>query len=82
MGGCQNYAPFLGFFFLCRIILNRDPKRDHNFDNHPCRHLIHIEGPVGLPYTYLLAQVYTIHLHGPLGLGFIERCQELAFLRT
>ena len=28
MGGCQNYGPFLG-------TLNRDPKRDHNFDNHP-----------------------------------------------
>ena len=29
MGGCQNYGPFLGPYY------NRDPKRDHYFDNHP-----------------------------------------------
>ena len=26
MGGCQNYGPFLATL---------NPKRDHNFDNHP-----------------------------------------------
>ena len=35
MGGCQNYGPFLGTLNnRCRTILG-DPKRDHNFDNHP-----------------------------------------------
>ena len=29
MGGCQNDGPFWG--------TDRDPKRDHNLDNHPCR---------------------------------------------
>ena len=34
--GCQNYGPFLGTLNVrCRIKYNRDPKRDHNFDNHP-----------------------------------------------
>ena len=41
MGDCQNYGPFLGPYY------NRgpntgpnlgDPKRDHNFDNHPNVH--------------------------------------------
>ena len=33
MGGCQNFGLFLGALNIrCRI---RDPKRDHNFDNHP-----------------------------------------------
>ena len=37
MGGYQNYGPFLGTLKIrCRII-NRDPKRDHKFDSHPCR---------------------------------------------
>ena len=36
MGGCQNYEPFS----WCHIqnyvpYYDRDPKRDHNFDNHP-----------------------------------------------
>ena len=40
MGGCPNYGPFLGTLKLrCRIIL-RDPKRNHNFDNHPYRRFI------------------------------------------
>ena len=30
IGGCQNYGPFLG-----TRLSNRDPKRHHNFDNHP-----------------------------------------------
>ena len=35
MGGCQNKGSFLGTLNnRCRIN-NRDPKRDHNFDNHP-----------------------------------------------
>ena len=35
MGGCQDYGPFLGTPDIrCRIIIG-DPKRDHNFDNHP-----------------------------------------------
>ena len=36
MGGCQNYGPFLGTLNIGGRI-NRDPKRDHNFDNHPYR---------------------------------------------
>ena len=36
MGGCPNYCPFLGTRNIrCRIIIDRDPRRDHNFDNHP-----------------------------------------------
>ena len=35
MGGCQNYGPFLGTLNI-RCHSNRDPKGDHNFDNHPC----------------------------------------------
>ena len=37
MGVCQNYGPCLGTLnFRCRITYyNRDPKRDHNFDNDP-----------------------------------------------
>ena len=35
-GGCQNCGPFLSTLYIrCRIILGY-PKRDHNFDNHPC----------------------------------------------
>ena len=32
MCGCQNYGPFLG---ALNIRCRRDPKKDHNFDNHP-----------------------------------------------
>ena len=35
MGGCQNYGPFLGTLNIRVPYYNRDPKRDHNFDNHP-----------------------------------------------
>ena len=32
LGGCQNYGPLnIG----CRIIYTKDPKRDHDFANHP-----------------------------------------------
>ena len=34
MGGCQNYGPFLDPQTQVPY-LNKDPKRDHNFDNHP-----------------------------------------------
>ena len=37
MGGCQNYGPFLGYPTYQVPYYNRDPKRDHNFDNHPFR---------------------------------------------
>ena len=33
LGGCQNYAPFLGP--LNMPYYTEEPKRDHNFDNHP-----------------------------------------------
>ena len=39
VGGCQNYGPFFGTLNIrCRNVpyYNRDPKRDHIFDNHPC----------------------------------------------
>ena len=36
VGGCQNDGPFLGTLNIgCRTI--RDPERDHNFHNHPCK---------------------------------------------
>ena len=35
MGGCQNYGPFLGTLNIRCHILDKDPKRGHNFDNHP-----------------------------------------------
>ena len=31
LGGCQNYGPFL----ITLNIRYRDPKSDHNSDNHP-----------------------------------------------
>ena len=35
LGSCQNYGPFLGILNnRCRIV-NREPDRDRNFDNHP-----------------------------------------------
>ena len=34
MGGCQNYAPFLGTPNIRCRYYNKHPKRDHNFDNH------------------------------------------------
>ena len=34
MGDCQNYGPFLGPLNKAPYY-NRDPKRDHNFDNPP-----------------------------------------------
>ena len=46
MGGCRNYGPFLGTLnnrcrtiFLTLTLGNRDPTRDHNFENHPYVHL-------------------------------------------
>ena len=35
MGGCQNSGPFFGYPIYEGPYYNRDPKRDHNFDNHP-----------------------------------------------
>ena len=35
IGGCQNYGPFLGTREKKAPHYNGDPKRDHNFDNHP-----------------------------------------------
>ena len=37
-GGCQNYGPFLGTPKYSVRHYNRDPRRGHNFDNHPCVH--------------------------------------------
>ena len=34
MGDCQNHGPFLGPLNEAPYY-NRDPKRDHNFDNPP-----------------------------------------------
>ena len=37
VGGCQNYDPFFDNYPKYSVpYYNRDPKRDHNFDNHPC----------------------------------------------
>ena len=42
MGGCQNYDPLLGpLNTRCRINYDKEPKRDHNFDNHPCSLMVH-----------------------------------------
>ena len=35
MGGCQNYGLFFGYPKNSVPYCNRDPQRDHNFDNHP-----------------------------------------------
>ena len=40
MGDCQNYGPFLGPYYNTGPNTGPnlgDPKRDHNFDNPPCR---------------------------------------------
>ena len=42
MGGCQNYGQFFGYPKYEVPYFNRDPKRDHNFDNHPHIH-VHIK---------------------------------------
>ena len=34
MGGCQNYGPCFGLWYNTALVF-RDPKGDHNFDNHP-----------------------------------------------
>ena len=34
LGGCQNYGPLLGPLNILPYY-TKDPKRDHNFDNHP-----------------------------------------------
>ena len=39
VGDCQNYGPFLGPYYNTGPNTGPnlgDPKRDHNFDNHPC----------------------------------------------
>ena len=36
VGACQNYDPFWGTLTYSVPYDNRDPKRDHNFDNQPC----------------------------------------------
>ena len=43
MGGCQNYGPFFGYPKYKVPCYNGDPKRDHNFDNHP-----HVNVNVGI----------------------------------
>ena len=40
VGDCQNYGPFLGPYYNTGPNTGSnlgDPKRDHNFDNPPCR---------------------------------------------
>ena len=49
MGGCQNYGPFLGTLKYEVPYYNRDPKRDHNFDNHP-----NVFFEASAPRTYFL----------------------------
>ena len=39
MGGCQNDGPFFGYPKYLVPYYNRDPKRDHHFDNHPYERL-------------------------------------------
>ena len=53
MGGCQNYGHFLGPCYNpgSNTGLNLgDPKRDHNFDNHPYGATLHSDDP-GLSAT-------------------------------
>ena len=54
LGGCQNYGPFLGTLNIRGRIILGNPKRDHNFDNHPFRvhtkrrwmkKILHLENP-------------------------------------
>ena len=55
MGGCQNSGPLSGpLNTRCRIYYTKDPKRDRNFDNHPCRSKIHAWDLKGLPYYHKL----------------------------
>ena len=35
MGACLNYGPFFGYPKYEVPYSSRDPKRDHDFDNHP-----------------------------------------------
>ena len=37
LGGCQNCGPLFGYPKYSVPYYNRDPKRDHHFDNHPFR---------------------------------------------
>ena len=37
VGGCQNCGPLLGPYYSTAPINLGYPKRDPNFDNHPCR---------------------------------------------
>ena len=50
MGSCQNYGPFLG-------TLEWDPKRDHNFDNHPYIKQTYHAGFLGLATIYPKSQL-------------------------
>ena len=50
MGDCQNYGPFRGTLNIRCRINSRDPKKDHNFDNHPYEedpHWGNIRGYIG-----------------------------------
>ena len=43
MGNCQNYGPFLGPYYNTGPNTGPnlgDPKRDHNFDNHPYAYVV------------------------------------------
>ena len=44
MDGCQNHGPLLGTLDISFRILNWDPKRDQDFDNHP--YVSDFAGPV------------------------------------
>ena len=51
MGGCQNVDPFFGYPKYEVPYYDRDPKRDHNFDNHPDTSMM--RKVVGLAHTQL-----------------------------
>ena len=40
LGGCQKDDPLLGCPIYEVSYSNRDPERDHDFDNHPHAHLV------------------------------------------
>ena len=68
MGDCPNYGPFLGPLNKAPYY-NRDPKRDHNFDNPPCIIPVKGSGFINLGRQGFMASVIS-SFRIRLGLGF------------
>ena len=76
MGGCQNYGPFLGPCFNTGPNTGPnlgDPKRDHNFDNHPSSNTSFFEALLGrllCPTSAAGNEILSKLLKGELYRGF------------